>query len=832
MDKLKNNGLLKLIFIALIIAIVLLLAYSGIGIRVGGDKSILISDMYNQYIDFLGKYRDMLVKGQLPLYSMSTTLGANIIGWFAYYVASPLNIILVFFNEENFLNGVLILTVLKITLSGITFAIYLMKGFKDFTNRIILFAVCYALMSYNIVYSFNIMWLDGVIILPLVLLGIHKIIEKDDVRLLTISLIYAFISNYYISYMVGVFSFIYFVLFLSIKIYKRDWYGKIIKFFFATLIAAGTCAVLLIPVYFDLTQGNGIAELGKFIPYALYDFYDLGNSMIIGMLDTVRGGSLPKIYCGTIMTLLAALFFFNKEINFKERILSFIVLIGLLVSTNISTLNLIWHAFEEPSWFNHRYSFIISAFIIVLGYREIKNINGTSVVHILSVLAISVLYIIVGQKFDYSYLSDFNLLVTLIFILMNAIMLILLVKSNTKSTVCIVLIFVITIVELGFNTYIIFNKLDQQEGYSSSSIYYDNINILDELLSDLGVDEDAGYRTEKNFGRSLNDSMTIGFNGLTHFSSATNQNLNQFIQRLGVKHEYNATYYKGNTLFVDSLFGIRYLILENQNKNYLMPIKGKDNKIVYENPYVFPLGFVATKSVTEDIKGETAIEVQNNIFNKLNNSPDDRQVLFKEVELFQESSDIDTIKIQFELEASVDPIYIYILANNPEMINIYVNDVELENEYTLTEIPLEYLKDTNEIIIKNRGQVVNQIQLYSLDISTLRKFTETVNNRQMDILDKREGYIKGIFTTDQVNNTLFTSIPYDENWRIKIDNKPVKAQRALGGLLSIELEDVGEHTVEMKYIPKGLYLGTIITFISILLYIIYLLKFRKPKEMR
>lgn len=65
-------------------------------------------------------------------------------------------------------------------------------------------------MSYVIVYALNIMWLDGVIFLPLILLGLHRLQDKGSMLLLTIAYTLLFIAQFYIAYMVGIFSLLYF----------------------------------------------------------------------------------------------------------------------------------------------------------------------------------------------------------------------------------------------------------------------------------------------------------------------------------------------------------------------------------------------------------------------------------------------------------------------------------------------------------------------------------------------------------------------------------------------------------------------------------------------
>ena len=65
----------------------------------------------------------------------------------------------------------------------------------------------------------NIMWMDGMMLLPLVALGIEEIILKGKYKLYMIVLFMVVVSNYYIGYMICIFSVVYF--FYKSIIYKK-----------------------------------------------------------------------------------------------------------------------------------------------------------------------------------------------------------------------------------------------------------------------------------------------------------------------------------------------------------------------------------------------------------------------------------------------------------------------------------------------------------------------------------------------------------------------------------------------------------------------------------
>ena len=63
-------------------------------------------------------------------------------------------------------------------------AIFLHRFLSDKPAALLLLSSCYALMSYNLVYSLSIMWLDVVIWLPIVILGVEWILEQRTPLLL------------------------------------------------------------------------------------------------------------------------------------------------------------------------------------------------------------------------------------------------------------------------------------------------------------------------------------------------------------------------------------------------------------------------------------------------------------------------------------------------------------------------------------------------------------------------------------------------------------------------------------------------------------------------
>lgn len=76
--------------------------------------------MHHQYAPLLARLREMILTGGSPLYSFEVGLGINFVSLFGYYLASPFNLLLVFFPEHLLAEGILVITLLKTRLPALS----------------------------------------------------------------------------------------------------------------------------------------------------------------------------------------------------------------------------------------------------------------------------------------------------------------------------------------------------------------------------------------------------------------------------------------------------------------------------------------------------------------------------------------------------------------------------------------------------------------------------------------------------------------------------------------------------------------------------------------
>ncbi len=133
--------------------------------------------------------------------------------------------------------------------------------------------------------------------------------------------------------------------------------------------------------------------------------------------------------------------------------------------------------------------------------------------------------------------------------------------------------------------------------------------------------------------------------------------------------------------------------------------------------------------------------------------------------------------------------------------------------YKKFSIEKEYGKDT--------------INIYVLNEQKVKEIYDYLAKNQIKYTYYNDNHLEGTINVD-VGQIIYTSIPYDESWKIKVDGKEVKPIMLLDALIGIEVEP-GKHTISMEY--KNNYLvPALMSIITIIGFLFYNLKRSKQHE--
>ena len=96
--------------------------------------------------------------------------------------------------------------------------------------------------------------------------------------------------------------------------------------------------------------------------------------------------------------------------------------------------------------------------------------------------------------------------------------------------------------------------------------------------------------------------------------------------------------------------------------------------------------------------------------------------------------------------------------------------------------------------------------------------------------------LTGSITTTTADQTILTTIPYDKGWKVLVDGQEVETYETLNALVAFDIEDAGEHTLELKYRPRIYTVGAVLSVTGVSLFVLICLadwllrKFLRRKE--
>jgi len=763
------------------------------------SKLIIFGDSAGQYFPLFNYLKDLLDGISSLFYSFSKGLSGPMFGTFFYYLSSPFNLLISLIDKANIVNFMTLLIIIKLSLCSLTMYIYLSKKFKNNSLTVLIFSLLYSFLGYNLNYFFNIMWLDIVLLSPLVLLGIDNIIENKSPFIYILFLTTSIISNYYIAYMLCIFAVIYFIYELLLKYNFKDNKQIIkkisLKFIISSLLCGMMCSFFLIPCIIEmLSYGRGLNL--KQIFTIDYNIFNLLAGTYINAIDVTHPFNTYyfNLYCGIITLPLVFLYLRNKDVSKREKKLIISVIIFMILPCFFGLFNWFWHLFSTPFGYYYRYSFLLCLFLIRIAYQSFKNLK-CSITDLLSYLAIYLAYsvimlFIINFKNYYSSLNYLSIWLTVIILIIYSI-LIYRRKSNK-------IIFTIMIIELIIYPVLAFNNSD----FSKRDKLPDYKEIVDKYN-----DNRIALNTNSITG-NFNDSLIYNYNGTSVFLSTINNDSINMHYKLGMNSMPISTginNYIGNNhmnYIENSLLGVKTVISTTDDLKYDLIEKNND-LFIYNNPNALSIGYM----------------VKNSCNNLDISFPYDEQILNcltgENISYYKKYKPINnTYKI--------DKGYYYIYMENIEENYKYFANKLQDNIKLYNKNFIFAANDIDEYIL-DLSDFNNKIKIYSFDYESFQKSIEILKKEQLEYTLTKDTLTGNI---DTKGGLLLITIPLDNGTQVYVDNELIKPKLVLDSLIGIDLES-GQHSIKITYKQPGLKIGISISIISLFISIIYILYQKK-----
>lgn len=840
----------KLILAAFCLPVILmLLAFLVMGIYPAGENQIAVIDMYHQYVPFLGELQSKLQSGGSLFYTWNGAGGSNFWNLLAYYGASPLNLILVLFPKKFLMEGVTLILLLKIGLAGSTMAVYLRaivweKDKRSADISLVGFATLYALCSYVMAYYWCIMWMDAVALLPLCILGLHKILDGRSGVFYTVCLALVVFINYYMAIMVCIFILFYYPVLYFIKVQ-----GESAGHFFKTtgravgysLLGVLMSAVMLLPTWMSMQSTYYISADMPEKTELYNDLLDILNQMLPNAELTYREG-LPNLYCGMFVVILLVFYWISRTIPLREKLLNGAFLVFLIFSLNINKLDFIWHGFHFPNQLPYRYTFMICFLLIAMAYQVFQRVDEIRVNHLWILLAAGGGYYLLAQKILTEHIKDLDLFVYsgLAWLALYVAILLLYKKGRLPKNLLLILTVILLTCEMASNTC---TSIDQV-GTTQRSNYYANEADIAKLVKKTEGTDDRFGRTEMNDNYILNCPAMYHYKGISQFSSSLNANATALMEHIGVEGapDKNRFNYNQTDPVTNAMLNIRYLIGKN------LPIDDSDfkqiaksgNSRLYESIYPLSIGYMTADTIrTWNYEQENPFMVLDDYVRAVTQN--------KYTSVFTEIEPVDVSAANIELSSTGDGMWDSTLKNETKKSKTILTyqAQQTGKQYLFIEaddadaITVSQEKKDDKIEIRNDcGSIVN---LGEMDSGT--EFTVTIEYKEgkggsvvshvctmdeavwqdaykmlsasmLDVTDYGDSCLKGTINV-QEDGVFVTSVPYEAGWKLKVDGHTREINELIGGAWMSTSLSAGEHQIELSFRPPGLIAGLLITLASI-----------------
>ncbi len=784
------------------------------GIFPFGERSMLRMDMWHQYCPFYTELLNKLQSGESLMYSFHVGMGSDFISLIAYYLASPVNVLLLIWPKGYIIEFMSITIALRIAFCGFTFAYYLKRHFAVNHFIISFFGLAYAFCGFIAAYSYNIMWLDCVMLAPLIVLGLEQLVKEKKGGLYYGTLAFSIFSNYYISIIICIFLLLYFLILWVEQ--KGDRIKTALRFAWYSLLAGGTAAVLLIPEIHIL--GISASQKNPF-PEKIEWYFNVmaGLSRHCALTESYTDRDhLPNIYSGVFILLFLVLYLLNKEIAWKKKLSRMLLVALFAVGFANNILDFFWHGMHFPNSLPGRQTFLYTFLLLAFSYEALHFRDGIRVWHVAAALLLDAAFLAGAYLFrEEAKIGVTELSVTAGLLLGYGVITIvwLLLKHAWKGGILFVMS-CLMLSELAVNFHMTGLHTSSRVQFLENREDYDTVlSAAEQREKERSRTGAYFYRTEEMERMTKNDGALYGYSSVSQFSSLMNKGVSKFLQKLGLEVGGNNHAYNGTTPLISALLSVKYVLSDSPlwEDSSRTLVESSGNTYLYENKYTLPLGFMISEEAVSawDYKEGNAFERQNQLAWLLGAD----EPLFTEVESW--------CKPGASLVLAVEDGYYYAIYDKIESAKLKVEISDgREREYEKASygyiLDFGYCKERDSIEVTNTEEETVQTHAYKMNERALEAAFYNLNSQTMELSEFSASKIAGTIAVRR-SGRFVLSIPNEDGWTLYVDGKEAEKESFGEAFISTHL-DRGVHTIELRYETPGLKTGLVISLGSIFLF--------------
>ncbi len=814
-----------------------------------GGFTFASNDCYYQYVPFFTSLLNKLKNGSSFFYTTVSGMGFDFYTFACYYLFSPFNLLILLFQEDQILLFINLLILLKVSLSGLSMAFYLKKSFDPIPDPIVLVAsLCYALSGYVLGYQFNVMWLDGILLFPILIFAMNELMRQKKKILYIALLALAIISNYMIGYMICLYLFLYFFTchFESIS----DFIQKGIRFACCSILSAMISCFVLIPSYLSLSEmkvvkGNtpGLSWIGS--------FYDELSSFLF--LKAPNGITFDRecvnLYCTIFILIIAAAYFLSKKINWKDKLRKAFLLSILFISFNNELLNFIWHGFHKQSGIPNRFSFMMIFLLIQTAVEVLKK----GVLNKKQILASG--FLVLSFIFLVAYQADLLPIIWISSSILTILYMVILIKRKKIPVILITLeIFIMACLTFcntgGKTSYGIYALKEDYALIKEAGYHRLKIQDLDEAqekalnnrISKLEFKDLFDFQKllelrndlkEYGMRNSINESFIYDVPAISMFNTFCNQNLSSFYIKTGNTGSSNTLKMFGDNSVMDMLLGIEATLVKKQETDPLIYETLQETKQlrIDVNKYALPLGYIINEEVSLDSLAQSdPFENMNTITKKIADQviyqPISSKYLSADCTITSKSNHSFTYKSEnkskviYELVPTDKVLYFYYNGSDCSSVELSQNDeiiktLTLDKRIHKIDISDPSSKVTITFHIKSKKDGTCRFYWAGLDEAAFYDTYTFLSQNTLQVNHFEDGKMNGTISCSKSSKLLVT-IPILNGWTVSVDGINVETSDFANAYYILNLEK-GTHEIEFTYRTPGFTLGCLISLSGLIL---------------
>jgi hypothetical protein len=812
-----------------------------------GSRSFLYQDAYDQYTGILQIFLEWLHSGNKGTFLWDHGLGMDMLLNMFYYCMSPFNIIAVICGSGHVELAMVIMIVVKASLlapSGLYFfrRTELKRYADEETGRgwqtavEIVLSLSYALCGFVLVYEHNVIWLDGLILVPFLAIAVERMAAGKGKIAYTVLLAVGFIVNFYFAFYLCLFIVLYFLL--------QDWktlreFGRgILRFLIWSVVAGLIAGAVLVPAFYAVLHLSGAGSMDDKLPW--YQLGNIGNFInSFYPLNKVTTGNLfnHNNYCGTLIVLLVILVFFMKKIEWNRKLRYLTVLIFLALAMNQAGLNYVLHGFVVTHGMGNRFAFIwtflllSAAYVCLLNIREIRMWQAGVAFGSCLVLFLLELFFNREETNPNSYVA------VLLFIVAYFGLFVFALRKSIKWKTFYIWVVSLWIIELVLNgSYVLSAK-------GNNRSLTDDIKQTSRETAYAECDLEAGERKTALYSYDY-----LQLSNTNCYSSMANGSAIDSFASLGLSHYQNIEYtYRRTTPVTALMYNVRYIMtneLGAAGGYHMVAAPDGTYGYLYEADALAGMGFLLDEDILNWSGEKSAAENQNELVMLGMGRPElsdlfekktltDDMISFTGLDAAKQGDGVYAYTAQADIATSMivsykaeqaEDLYVECSDTRLQGVDVYVNDQQVVSSVYPESAGMIHIGNVNAgdevkfrfatAAVRNESGI-KTVALYAINEKTVQAFKEYVLKNTMEFDGYDGNCLNGHITADKAG-ILYLAVPYNEGFTAVVDGKKVAPVKIGTGMMGVPVE-AGEHVITLTYHTPYLMAGICLSVIGILI---------------